>query len=109
MFSRRLRSNRPERALADDQAESVAEQQAQTLIGKRLKALAIYRQRMNARSKWRRRGDRGRRSFYPSAAMCAAASEASVADDIGLDRRYLDRVIFADQIHVGAWRHGPAA
>src|SRR5208337_2670469 len=45
-----------QRALAYDQAESVAEQEAQTLVGKRLKALAIYRQSMNARSKWRLRG-----------------------------------------------------
>ena len=34
-----------QRALAYDQAESVAEHEAQTLVGKRLKALAIYRQR----------------------------------------------------------------
>jgi len=34
-------------------------------------------------SSWRR----GRRSFYPSTAMCAAADEAPVAHDIGLDRR----------------------
>ena len=52
-----------QRALADDQAESVAEQEAQTLVGKRMKALQINRQRMNARSKGRRRGDGGRRSF----------------------------------------------
>ena len=32
-----------------------------------------------------------------------------MADDIGLDRRYLDLVIFADQFHVGVGRHGPAA
>ena len=35
-----------QRALAYDQAESVAEHEAQTLVGKRLKALAIYRQSM---------------------------------------------------------------
>jgi hypothetical protein len=52
-----------ERALAYDQSESVAEHEAQTLVGKRMKALQINRQRMNARSKWRRRGDGGRRSF----------------------------------------------
>jgi len=44
-------------------AESVAEHEAQTLVGKRLKALAIYRQSMNARSKWRLRGDSGRRKL----------------------------------------------
>ncbi len=44
-----------ERALADDQAKRVAEQEAQTLKGKRLKGLQINRQRMNAQSKWRRR------------------------------------------------------
>ncbi len=98
-----------ERALADDQAKGVAEQEAQTLIGKRLKALQINRQRMNARSKWRRRGDGGRRSFDAHAAMRAAAGEASVADDIRLDRRYLDLVIFANQFHVGVRRHRPAA
>jgi len=76
-----------QRALADDQAKGVAEQEAQTLVGNRLKALQINRQRMDARSKWRRRGDGGRRSFYPSTAMCAAADEAPVAHDIGLDRR----------------------
>ncbi len=97
MFSRRLRSNRPERALADDQSESVAEQEAQTLMGKRMKALQINRQRMNARSKRRLRGDHGRRSFDARAAMRAAAGEAPVADDVGLDRRHLDLVIFADQ------------
>ena len=40
MFSRRLRSNRPERALADDQAESVAEHEAQTLVKKALESLS---------------------------------------------------------------------
>ena len=52
-----------QRAFADDQAKGVAEQEAQTFVGKRLKALQINRQRMDARSKWRRRGDRGRRSL----------------------------------------------
>jgi len=37
--------------------------------------------------------------------MPAAAGKAPVADDIGLDRRYLDLVIFADQFHVGVGRH----
>ena len=41
--------------------------------------------------------------------MRAAAGKAPVADDIGLDRRYLDLVIFADQFHVGVGRHRPAA
>jgi len=42
----------------------------------------------------------GRWSFYPSATMFAAASEAPVAHDIGLTAD-IDRIIFADQIHVG--------
>jgi hypothetical protein len=37
-----------ERALADEQAKGVTEQETQTLIGERLKALQINRQRMNA-------------------------------------------------------------
>ena len=98
-----------QRAFADDQAKGVAEHEAQTLVGKRLKALAIYRQSMNARSERRRRGDGGRRSFDARATMRAAAGKAPVADDIGLDRRYLDLVIFADQFHVGVGRHRPAA
>jgi hypothetical protein len=76
---------------------------------KRLKALQINRQRMNARSKRRRRGDSGRRSFDARAAMRATAGEAPVANDMRLDRRDLDLVIFADQLHVGARRHSPAA
>ena len=98
-----------QRALADDQAKGVAEQEAQTLVGKRLKALAINRQRMDARSKGRRRGDGRRRRFHPRAAMRAAAGEAPVADDMRLDRRDLDLVIFADQLHVGVRRKSPAA
>ena len=43
--------------------ESVAEHAAQPLVGQRLEALEINRQRMNARPKRRRRRDRGRRSF----------------------------------------------
>ena len=52
-----------QRALADAQAERVAEHEAQALIGQRLKALEINRQRMDARSERRRRGDRRRRRF----------------------------------------------
>jgi hypothetical protein len=97
-----------QRAFADDQSESVAEHQARTLVGKRMKALQINRQRMDARSKRRRRGDGGRRSFYLSATMRASAGEAPMAHDIGLDRRYLDLVIFPDQFHLGVGRYGPA-
>jgi hypothetical protein len=97
------------RALADDQAKSVAEQEAQTLKGKRLKAFQINRQCVNAQSKWPRRGDGRRRSFDGGAAMRAVAGKASVADDIRLDRRDLDLVIFANQFHVGVRQHRPAA
>src|SRR5512136_69170 len=96
-------------ALADDEAESLAEQEAQALVGKGLKALQINRQRMDARSKWRRRGDRGRRSFYSSAALRATASETPMAHDVGLDRWDLDLIVFTDQFHLGVRRHSPAA
>jgi hypothetical protein len=51
----------------------------------------------------------GRRSFYLSVTMHAAAGEAPMAHDIGLDRRYLDLVVFPDQFHLGVGRHRPAA
>jgi hypothetical protein len=98
-----------QRALAEDQAKGVAEQEAQTLIGNRLKALQINRQRMNARSERRRRGDRRRRRFRFASALRAAAGKAPVTDDMRPDRRDLDLVVFADQFHVGVDRDGPAA
>ena len=54
-----------QRALAHAQPERIAEQAAQPLIGQRLEALEINRQRMNARTKRRRRRHRGRRSLSP--------------------------------------------
>ena len=64
---------------------------------------------MDARSKRRRRRDRGRRSFRLDAAMRASAGEAPMADDIGFDRRDLDLVVFADQFPLGVRRESPAA
>src|SRR5450759_1287532 len=46
-----------QRAFANAQAKSITEHATQTLVGKRLKALVINRQRMNARPERRRRGD----------------------------------------------------
>src|SRR5450631_1327842 len=63
---------------------------------------------MDARSERRRCGDRRRRSFRLGPAMLAAAGETPVADDMGFNRRDFDLVVFADQLHVGARRHGPA-
>src|SRR5450759_5104117 len=48
-----------QRAFANAQAKSITEHATQTLVGKRLKALVINRQRMNARPERRRRGDGG--------------------------------------------------
>ena len=98
-----------QRALAHAQPERVAEQEAQPLVGKRLKALEINRQRMNARPERRRRRHRRRRRFHRSAAMRASAGEPPMADDIGLDRRDLDLVVFADQFPLGVRRNRPAA
>ena len=54
-------------------------------------------------------GDGGRRSFYLSTTMRAAAGEAPIAHDVGLDRRYLDLVIFPDQFHLGVGQGRPTA
>ena len=54
------------------------------------------------------RGDGGRGSFDVGAAMPALAGEAAVADDMRLDWRYLDLVVFADQLPIGVRRKGPA-
>ena len=98
-----------QRALADVEPESISEQAAQTLIGKRLEALEINRQRMDARPERRRRRHRGRRSFRLDAAMPASAGEPTVADYIGLDRRDLDLVVLTDQFPPGVGRERTAA
>src|SRR5450755_641387 len=59
---------------------------------------------MDARSKRRRRRHRGRRSFRLHAAMPTSARKAPVANDIRVDRRYLDLIVFADQFPVGVGR-----
>ena len=44
------------------------------------------------------------------APQCAQRqARAPMAHDIGLDRRYLDLVVFPDQFHLGVGRHRPAA
>ena len=98
-----------QRALAHAQPERVAEQAAQPLVGQRLEALEINRQRMDARPERRRRRDRRRRRFRRDAAMRASAGEAPVADHIGFDRRDLDLVVFADQVPLGVRRESSAA
>ena len=90
-----------QRALADGQAESLAEQEAQTLVGQRLKAFQINRKRMDARPKRRRRSDRGRRRLGRDATMRAPTGETSMADDIGRDRRQFDLIVFANQFPLG--------
>src|ERR1019366_3788715 len=59
------------------QAKSITEHATQTLVGKRLKALVINRQRMNARPERRRRGDGGRRSFNVGVTMLALARQSA--------------------------------
>ena len=51
----------------------------------------------------------GAGAFACSAAMRASAGEAPMADDIGLDRRDLDLVVFADQLRAGSRAKQPAA
>src|ERR1019366_2852471 len=96
----RMRANEHvhQRALAHIKPERIAKQTAQPLIGESLKTLEIDRQRMDARPERRRCCDRGRRCFRLDAAMPAPAREATVADDMGFDRRDLDLVVFADQL-----------
>ena len=55
-----------------------------------------------------KRSRAGAPALLSRATMRAAAGEAPVADDIRLDRRDLDFVIFADQFHFGLRRDGPA-
>jgi hypothetical protein len=76
-----------QRALAHAEPESIVEQAAQPLIGQRLEALEINRQRVDAWTERRRRRDRGRRRLRLKAAMRALAGDATVADDMGFDRR----------------------
>ena len=93
-----------QRTLAHAQPERIAEQAAQPLVGQRLETLQIDRQRMDARSKRRRRRDRRSRRFRLDPAMPASAGEATVADDIRLDRRDFDLVVFADQFPIDVGR-----
>ena len=53
-----------QRALAHAEPERVEEQTAQPLVGKRLEALEVDRQRMNARPERRRCRHRRRRPFH---------------------------------------------
>ena len=98
-----------QRPLAHAQPERIAEQAAQPFIRQRLETLQIDRQRMDARSKRRRRRDRGSRRFRLDPATPASAGEATVADDIRLDRRDFDLVVFADQVLPGVRRESQAA
>jgi len=93
-----------QRALAHIQAESIPEQAAQPLVGQRLKALEIDRQRVNARPKRRRRRDGGRWGLRLDTARRAAAGKTTMANHARLHRRYVDLVVFANQIHVGVHR-----
>jgi len=70
-------------------------------LGQRMKALEINRQRVNVRSKRRRRRVGGCRGPRLEAARHAAAGETTMANHMRFHRRYLDLVVFADQIHVG--------
>src|SRR5277367_2002527 len=98
-----------ERALAHSQSERIVEQPAQPLVGKRLEAFEIDRQRMNARPERRRCRNRWRWPFRRRAAMHAPARETPVADHVGLDRRDLDLVVFPNQLSFRARRERPAA
>jgi hypothetical protein len=66
-----------------------------------VEALEINRQRVDAWTERRRSRDRRRRGFRRCAALRAPAGKATVADDMGFDRRDLDLVVFADQFHRG--------
>ncbi len=79
------------------------------LVGKRLKSLEIYSQRVNAPTKRRppRNGRRGR--FHLGATLRALAGKASMADHMRLDRRYLDLVIFTNQPHLDVGTQRPTA
>jgi hypothetical protein len=57
----------------------------------------------------RRRRHRRRRRFHLRAATRASARVATMAHDIGLDRRYLDLVVFADQFERTVARKHAAA
>jgi hypothetical protein len=55
------------------------------------------------------RTPQGRTRRLAFATLITPAEEAPMAHDIGLDRRYLDFVVFPDQFHLGVGRHRPAA
>ena len=97
-----------QRALAHGEPERIAEQAAQTLVRKRLETLQINRKRVDARPEWGRRRDRRRRSLRFEATRHASARVAAMAHDVWFDRRYLDLVVFADQL-AGLIRGKPAA
>lgn len=65
-----------QRAFADGKADTIAQQPAQPLVGKRVKVLQINRQRVNARPKRRRRGEGGRRGFCCDPTCRAVTGEA---------------------------------
>ena len=88
-----------QRAFADAQAQNGLEHAAQALVGHQLKALEIDRQRMNPGTERRRLRHRRRRPLDGGAATPARADEASMTRDMRLDRRNVDLVVFADQLH----------
>jgi len=98
-----------QRAFADAQAQNGLEHAAQALVGHQLKALEIDRQRVNLRTERRRLRNRRRGTFRQRAAAPTRTRKTTVARDMRLDRRNVDLVVFADQLHrrVGAER--PAA
>jgi hypothetical protein len=87
-----------QRALAHGEPERIPKHAAQPLVGERLETLVVDRQRMNARPERRRRRHRRRWSFGLQAAVRASARVAAMAHNVGLYRRYLDLVVFADQL-----------
>src|SRR5271156_1449193 len=88
----------PVSSLATTRAARSAEQAAQTLVRKRLETLQINRKRVDARPERGRRRDRRRRSLRFEATTPASARIAAMAHDVWFDRRYLDLVVFADQL-----------
>jgi hypothetical protein len=88
-----------QRALADAQAQHRPEHAAQAFIRHQLKALEIDRKRVNAWTERRRLGNRRRRTLDARAAKPAGTRETPVTRDVRLDRRNVDLVVFADQLH----------
>jgi len=97
-----------QRPFADLKAEGVAEHEPQPLVGQGLEGLVVDRQGVNARTKRGFPRDGRRRSLGGQAAVSAPAGVTAMAHDVGLDRRNLDLVIFADQLFGGV-RAEPAA